>query len=734
MTVAAWFGKTHRCKTPLVLQQEAMECGAAALSMILGYYGKFVPSAQLRRDCGVSRDGSKASKIVQAARLHGLVAKGFTKSLEHALALKAPFIAFWEFNHFIVVEGSDNRHIFINDPANGHTRLAISDFSRGFTGVVLTMEPGPDFKPGGERKRVIPALARRLSGCWAPIVFCLLAGILATVPTLGLAACSRYFVDVVLGQARESEFRPLVMVMAGLSLAMVALVILQAYHLRRLLMSMCARLTSGFVDHLLRLPLSFYSQRFAGEVSLRAAMNAQVAEIMTGKVIGTGCSVVSMIIYGVVLGLHGPVFLLVAIASTLLNFAFFRVVYSRQLEVNIRIARQTGRAMGLTVAGLQNIETLKASGTESGFFTKWVGAYGEAETARQQMETSTQWLEFSAGAVESVINLGIMVYGGYQVLEGRMTLGTMLEIQAVMHGFLSPVTALLHLGGEIQHLQADVERLDDVLENPAIADGGQSSQVPAAGKKPRTRLLGDISVCNIEFGYSPVDPPLIRDLTVDILSGRSLALVGGSGSGKSTLAKIIVGLLAPTNGLVTFDGKPREFLNQGILESSIGYVDQDTFIFAGSVRANITLWDPSISDKAVVRALQDAMLEDVVMSLPGGLDAHLAEGGANLSGGQRQRLEIARALVNNPSILVLDEATSGLDAETEAAITANIRLRGCTCLVVAHRLSTVRDCDEIVVMRHGKIVESGSHASLMAMNGLYFRLVASDEREYACPA
>lgn len=717
-------GGGKRARTPLVLQQEAVECGAAALSMILGYHGKFVPLAQLRRDCGVSRDGSKASKIVQAARLHGMVAKGFTKSLEDALAVKAPFIAFWEFNHFIVVEGFDGRHVFINDPANGHTRMVIADFSKGFTGVVLTMEPGPSFQKGGQRRNVLRALSARLDGYWAPILFALVAGILSTVPTLGLAACSRYFVDIVLLQARDSQFRPLVLVMAMFSVALTGLSLLQAVHLRRLLMSMAARLTSGFVEHMLKLPASFYAQRFAGEVSMRAGMNGELAQILTGKVISTGCSAASLVVYGSVLCLHGPVFLAAAAVSVLVNFLFFRVIYARQVELNMRIARLVGRATGLSVAGLQNMETLKASGTEGGYFTKWAGAYGEAEVARQEMETSTQWLEFASSAVEAAIDLLVLMYGGYLVVGGRITLGTMLEIQAVMHGFMGPITQFLHMGGDIQHMQADLDRLDDVLENPKAVEPG--TQEKPAPKAARARLLGDISVCDIEFGYSPVDPPLLKDLTLDLVAGRSLAVVGGSGSGKSTLAKLVAGLLEPSGGMVTYDGKPRNFVRAGLVESSIGYVDQEVFIFGGTVRENITLWDPSVPDKAIMRALRDSALDEVVMSLPGGLDAQLTEGGTNLSGGQRQRLEIARALVNNPSILILDEATSALDAETEAVVAANIRRRGCTSLVIAHRLSTVRDCDEIVVMRNGKVVEAGNHQTLVEKGGLYSSLVASE--------
>ena len=722
--------RAHRVATPAILQLEAVECGAAALGSILGCYGRHVPLAELREACGVSRDGSTASNLLKAARRYGLEAKGYTVQLDAVRDLQFPFIVFWNFNHFLVVEGFRGDKVYLNDPASGHRTVSWSRFDAGFTGVVLILQPGPDFQRGGRRPTAVPGLWRRLRGNVPALAFCALAGLLLVLPGLAMPTFTQVFLDGVIIQGRHGWFRPLIIAMFATAALQLILNGIQLLYLRRLRLSLAAKLNAHFLWHLLRLPMRFYAQRFPGEIVARSALNDKVAETLSGQLARTVVDLFTMVAYALVMLYYSLPLTAIGVGFALVNFVVLRWMSARRVETNMRLAQDMGRVQATTIAGLQSIETLKAAGIEGGFLKRWYGQFAKASNARQQLEYSEIILGLLPTLLSTVITILILIAGAFQVIAGEMTIGMLVAFLSLMASFLAPVSALVDLGAVIQELQGDVLRLDDVLENPATVAPALTLRAgqPSQASLPEVRLAGALELRDVSFGYSRLEAPLIRDFSLRVEPGQRVALVGGSGSGKSTIAKLVCGLYAPWSGEILFDDRPRSEIPAVVMANSLAFVDQDVMLFEAPVRDNLCLWDRTVPDRTMWAACSDAAVQEVVSELPGGLDGQLLEGGANLSGGQRQRLEIARALINDPVLLVLDEATSALDAETEAVIDSNFRRRGCTCLIVAHRLSTIRDCDEIVVLDEGRIVQRGTHEQLWTAEGLYRELLSYQEQ------
>lgn len=723
--------QNRRCRTPTLLQMEATECGAAALGIILGYHERIVPLAELRQTCGVSRDGSKASNIISAAKSYGLIARGFKISEVADLEdLECPFIIFWNFNHYLIVEGFDSKQVFLNDPASGPRSVSRLEFDTAYTGVVLTFEPGPDFQKGGRKPSLLLSLRQRLQGSVGVLAYCVIAGFLLVVPGLALPIFSQIFIDRVLVENRTDWFRPLILGMLFTAIVNGLLTLIQLQFLRRMKIKLALSMSSQFLWHILRLPVSFYDQRFAGEIASRVQLNDRLAEVLSGKLATTVISAVMAIFYVLVMVQYDIILTAIGIVFVALNLAALQWVSRWRVDANLRLIQEEGKVAGVAISGLQSIETIKASGLESDFFARWAGYYAKAINAKQSMEVSNQVLGLIPTLLSGITSMLVLVIGGLRVMDGAMSIGMLIAFQSLMQSFMEPVNHLVGLGGDLQELEGDLSRLDDVLQNPIDPQTDPQtdsySLFPVGTIGTAARLQGYIDLENITFGYNPVAPPLIENLTLSLKPGQRVALVGGSGSGKSTIAKLVCGLYEPWQGEIRFDGKPRSQIFRLVLTNSIAFVEQDIFLFAGSVRENLTLWDRTVPDLDLRNACNDAALQEVIQALPGGYDAALLEGGVNLSGGQRQRLEIARALVYNPAILVMDEATSALDAETEKTIDQNLRQRGCTCLIVAHRLSTIRDCDEIIVLDRGRVVQRGTHTDLKQVEGHYLQLIHSE--------
>jgi ATP-binding cassette, subfamily C, bacterial len=666
-----------RIRTPTLLQMEAVECGAAALGIMLAHYGRIVPLPELRISCGVSRDGSKASHILKAARNYNLQAKGLKKEVSQLLEFKPPYIVFWNFNHFLVVEGFVADRVWLNDPGTGPRSVSVQEFNEAYTGVVLLMEPGSEFQKGGQKQSIINSLRDRLRGSYKELFYCIIAGFLLVIPELVITAGSQVFIDEILISNRFHWIRPLIAGMTIAALLQLALTYFQLRKLRYLNVRLSIGMTSRFLRHLLNLPIGFYAQRFSGEISGRLSINPQIAQILTGQLTRTVIDTVMAIVYAIVMFAYDPILTLIGIIAVTVNVIVLQRLSRQRTDLNIRLSQDFGKISGIEIGGLQSIETLKSAALESDFFSRWAGYYAKATNAQQELGNADQILGILPTFLMALTSMFLLAVGGLRVMDGHLTIGMLIAFQTLMANFQGPVNTLMGMASVIQTLEGNLNRLDDVLQNkvdrslassPNNNPTTQYATVENQISSETCKLQGYVELRNITFGYSRVDEPLIRNFSCQLSPGQRVAFVGGSGSGKSTLAKLITGLYEPWEGEILFDGIPRQHISRSILTNSLSMVEQDIFLFGGSVRDNLTLWDQTITDEQLMRACRDAAILDTVKAIPGGFNGKVLEGAANLSGGQRQRLEIARALVNDPTILVMDEATSALDAETDGGV------------------------------------------------------------------
>jgi NHLM bacteriocin system ABC transporter peptidase/ATP-binding protein len=726
-----------RVRTPTVLQMEAVECGAASLAMVLAYYGRIVPLEELRLACGVSRDGSKANNVLKAARKYGLTAKGFKKEPGELAGMPLPLILHWNFNHFIVFEGFQKGFAHINDPNSGPTRVTAQEFDEAFTGVALQFEPGSEFVKGGEAPSLLQPLKRRLAGFGSALAFVVLAGIALLVPGLVTPSFNRVFVDQVLVKGLDRWMTPLAWLMGTTAVITFTLTFIQQRYLLRLESKLSLGTSARFFWHVLRLPVEFFTQRYAGEIGNRVGINDKIARLLSGDLATTALNILVIAMYAVLLFQYDVILTLICVVTAVLNLAALRYVSRTRVDLNQRMLQDRGKLMGTAMGGLQTIETLKATGSESDFFARWSGYQAKVVNAYQQLQFTTMMLNAVPPLLLALNTALVICVGAVRVMDGGLTMGMLVAFQSLMTAFLSPVNRVVELGGTLQEVKGDMNRLDDVLQakqcpslsslsSRAKAPIGAEGEGPPSGKAELQKLTGHLELRDVTFGYSRLEAPLISGFSLTLKPGQRVALVGGSGSGKSTVAKVVAGLYEPWSGEVRFDGQLRHDIPRGVITSSLGVVDQDISMFEDSIKDNVTLWDATVPESDLTQAARDACVHDDIAARAGGFGATVEEGGRNFSGGQRQRLEIARALVNNPTVVVLDEATSALDPTTEAYIDDAIRRRGCTCLIIAHRLSTIRDCDEIIVLREGKIVQRGTHATMSAVPGPYADLIASE--------
>lgn len=709
-------------RVPTVLQMEAVECGAASLAMILAYYGRWVSLAKLREQTGVSRDGANALNIVKIARSYGLEAHAFRREPGTLADLPLPFVVFWNMNHFVVVQGFGRDGAFLlNDPAVGPRRAPADEFDRSFTGVVLTFEPGARFEKGGTPTRLWDGLRQRLTGSLDGLWLVVLLTLLLVVPGLVIPALLRVFVDDVLIAGYTDWIRPLLAAFAVTAIVRTALTYLRLRYLLRLQMALAVGASTRFVWHLLTLPMAFFSQRFAGDLARRVDANDRVAGLLSGQLSSTLVGLLTTGFYAAVLLSYDVALAALGIGLELVNLVVMRLVWRTREDMNRLLLQVEGKLMATSMNGLLMMQTIKATGAEPDFFARWAGYQAKLVDTSQRLGLYSLAVQVAPSLLAGLTTTAVLCYGALVVMEGRLTIGELVAFQALMTTFAGPIQGFVTFGSRLQEITGDLARLDDVLRYPA----------PPPAPRPRTSLMrhpklaGRVEMRNVRFGYSPLAEPLIDGFSLSLEPGTRVAIVGATGSGKSTILKLLTGLYPPWDGEILFDGRPAREIDPEVLAGSVAAVDEDVFLFEGTIHENLTLWDATMPDEPVRRGARDACIDDVIAARPGGYQATVHEGGINFSGGERQRLEIARGLAQDPTVLVLDEATASLDPVTERQIDDNLRRRGCTCVIVAHRLSTVRDCEEIIVLSQGKVVERGTHDTLMARQGEYARLIAA---------
>ena len=710
---------------------EAVECGAASLGIILSYYGLIRPLEELRLQSGVSRDGSNALSVLKAARLYNMEGRGFRSGADALVKERMPLIIHWNFDHFLVLEGFRGGKAYLNDPASGHRKVPMDEFRRSFTGVALRLTPGEGFKKGGKKYSVGADVVNKLMTEKSALFFILIVGLLMIVPGLVQPVFTEVFLDEILSMIHRNWLFDLLLAMGIACCLDVLLNFLRAWCLTKWQAKLTIAGSSSFFMHIMRLPVEFFQQRFSGEIAMRVGFSEQVANVLTGEA-ATALLDLLVAVFFLLLLLQYSVWLtVIGVTISLMNLALMYFIRKRLLEMSMKMQQDAGKAMGTAVGGLQLIETLKANGNEADFFSRWAGHNAKLTQGRIEMALTSQATVVVPALLSAVNTALIMIIGGFQIMDGVMTAGIFIAFRGLMGNFQAPLGKLMTLGNSLRQTEMQMQRLNDVYRydiDPVF--------YPAQPPKPikRKKLSGLIELRDVSFGYNPLEEPLIENFSLTIKPGRWVALVGGSGSGKSTVARIVNGLQRQWSGKILFDGMERTEIPGDVIVNSIAAVDQEIYLFSGTVKENVSLFNLSVPQADIVEAAQDAAIHDDITRLEGGYDYKIQEGGANFSGGQRQRLEIARALACNPSILILDEATSSLDPITEETVITNIRRRGCACLVVAHRLSAFRDCDEIIVLERGKVAQRGTHNEMIATDGPYSRLVARQTRTPASGA
>ena len=709
-------------KVPVVMQMEALECGAASLAMICAYYNKWIPLEQIRVDCGVSRDGANAKNLLVAARSYGFTAKGYRYEPDDLKKNgKFPCIIHWNFNHFVVLDGFKGKKAVINDPAKGTYTVSMETFDKSFTGICLMFEPNENFVPSGKRKSVLSFAVKRLSGAKVAVAFVVFTTLISALIGVITPAFSRIFMDRLLTHENPDWFYPFLVALSAMSALQLVISALETYYSNRINGKLATIGSSTFMWKVLHLPMEFFSQRLAGDIQGRQGSNAGIANSVVNTFAPLALNAIMMVFYLVVMIRYSWILTLVGLSSLVINAWMSRIISKKRVNITRVSMRDAGKLAGATVAGVEMIETIKASGAENGFFERWAGYQASVNAQKVKYAKINQYLGMIPSVVSTITGIVVLTLGVWFAMEGTFTVGMIMAFQGVLSSFSAPATTFISAGQTIQEMRTQMERVEDVMEYRE--DDCYKTEVK---EESFAKLKGNIELKNITFGYSRLSDPVIKDFSLTVKPGQRVALVGTSGCGKSTISKLVSGLYQPWSGEILYDGKHLSEIDRDVFTGSLVVVDQEITLFEGTIAENIKMWDNSIEDFEMILAARDAQLHEEIMRRDGGFNYRIAEGGKDFSGGQRQRLEIARVLAQDPSIIILDEATSALDAKTEYDLVKAVKDRGITCIVVAHRLSTIRDCDEIIVLDHGVAVEHGTHEELYAKGGKYTQLVSND--------
>lgn len=710
-------------KVPVIMQMEALECGAACVCMIAAYYKKWIPLTQVRSDCGVSRDGSVAKNMLAAARSYGFKTAGYKLEPEALGSITLPAIIHWNFNHFVVLCGIDynKKKAYINDPARGRVVVDMDEFDQAFTGIALTLVPTEEFKPEGKQKSVISFAKRCLKGAAFPFVLAMLLSIAVLVIDMATPIFQKIFIDNLLNGKNPEWTYPFLGIMFALLIFQVLVACVRSFYWLKIQGKFAVTASANFMWHVLRLPMDFFSQRYVGDVVSRQESTANIALTLIEKIAPLVPSIVSMFFYLFIMINWSLPLTIIGLSATIINMFIVRYTSKKILNFQRVLVPSQGKLSSVTYSGFEMIETIKATGAESGYFERWAGYYSKQNNANIALAKFTQYFGQLPSIIENLASCLLLFSGIYLIMNGQFTIGMLTAFQGYLSRLLSPLNDMMDLYKDIIEMRCEMERVEDVLDYKTDVD-----DTKVEINRDERKLRGELELSDITFGYGKLSKPLLEHFNLSVKPGGWVAIVGGSGSGKSTVAKLITGLYKPWSGDIKFDGLKREEIDPYRFHSSVSMVDQDKVMFHDTIKNNIRMWDESIEDFAVTLAAKDSDIHEAIITRPDGYNHVLNEGGKDFSGGQCQRIEIARALAQEPTVMILDEATSALDAKTEKKVMENIRKIGCTCIVVAHRLSTIRDCDEIIVLDKGEVVERGTHDELMALGGKYKELVITE--------
>ena len=709
---------------PLILQMEEMEAGAACLTMILVYYRKQIGLDQVRTACGISRNGIHAADIVRAGEGYGLDCEEKHYSAgQLSRDCSCPAILGWGSDQFVVLEGFHSGKVHVVHPEKGRMRLGMETLEKQYSGTCIECAPGMAFIADGKKKGTLSYLKDALRTEGGIMILVLLTGFLSAAGGILSPVFSRVFTDDILSGQRTSWYPGILYCFAAVIFLQLISMVIHRVLIIRSTGKLAVQSNAAYMHHLLQLPLDFFSRRKTGALANRQGSNDLIAETLIGQFAPLLMNLLMLVFYLTVMAQYSLPLTAIGVATVIVNLLVAKRVGTIRREISATQYRSQANLDSATVSGIDMIETIKATGSEAGYFERWSGFHASVIKAQVKFNSIARYLLMLPAFIQTVSGYVVLFIGCWLIIQGKFTAGILLAFLQFLQALSAPVNDLLEAGENLQAMGSSLERIQDVMDYPeeiSFADDYEGIDFETVQK-----LSGQVELNHITFGYSAYADPLIEDFSLKLTPGKRVALVGGSGSGKSTIAKLTAGLLRPWSGEILFDGRSVGEIPRAVFRSSLAMVNQEIALFHDTMENNIRMWDGSITDYEMKLAARDADIHDFILSSKDGYHMMLEENGKNLSGGERQRVEIARVLCGDPSILIMDEATSALDARTEHEISEYVHSRGITCIIVAHRLSTIRDCDEIIVLDQGKVVERGTHDSLMAQGGFYRKLIQS---------